>query len=152
LISNDPGDRPRDDRYHPPRLRPQGRIAGRAYSESEQYFPRPGWVEHDATEIWEVTRWVASEALGNAGIQGCDLAGIGITNQRETAYALEAAVFVTGAAVQWLRDGLGIIREAAETEGLAASLEGNDGVYFVPALTASVHPTGIRTRGARSSG
>jgi glycerol kinase len=50
-------------------------------------------------------------------------------------YALEGAIFVTGAAVQWLRDGLGIIKEAAETESLAASLGGNDGVYFVPALT-----------------
>jgi len=319
-----------------------GRIAGRAYSEFEQHFPRPGWVEHDAGEIWQVTRRVAAEALGNAGIQGRDLAGIGITNQRETVvawdpatgepvhralvwqdrrtaarcdelreagheplvrertglvidpyfsgtkiewllrnaegaegavfgtidswivfkltgrhvtdysnasrtmlfdirelrwdeelcgllgvdpgtlpepvpsakvygrtgefggdvpvagiagdqqaalfgqachhagtakntygtgsfvllntgtkvpapeagllttvawglgretdYALEAAVFVTGAAVQWLRDGLGVIREAAETEALAASLEANDGVYFVPALTGLGSP------------
>jgi glycerol kinase len=59
---------------------------------------------------------------------------------RETDYALEAAVFVTGAAVQWLRDGLGVIREAAETEALAASLEANDGVYFVPALTGLGSP------------
>jgi glycerol kinase len=57
-----------------------------------------------------------------------------------TEYALEAAVFVTGAAVQWLRDGLGIIDDAAETEGLAASLESNDGVYFVPALTGLGSP------------
>lgn len=49
-------------------------------------------------------------------------------------YALEGSIFVTGAAVQWLRDDLGIIREAAETEGLAASLDGNDDVWFVPAL------------------
>ena len=56
------------------------------------------------------------------------------------AYALEASIFVTGAAVQWLRDGLGIIDEAAETEALAASLEGNDGVYFVPALTGLGSP------------
>jgi glycerol kinase len=55
-------------------------------------------------------------------------------------YALEASVFVTGAAVQWLRDGLGIIREAAETEALAASLDSNDGVYFVPALTGLGSP------------
>jgi glycerol kinase len=55
--------------------------------------------------------------------------------ERETDYALEASVFVTGAAVQWLRDGLGIIATAEETEGLAASLDANDGVYFVPALT-----------------
>jgi glycerol kinase len=50
------------------------------------------------------------------------------------AYALEGAIFVAGAAVQWLRDGLGIIGEAAETEALAASLDSNEGVYFVPAL------------------
>ena len=55
-------------------------------------------------------------------------------------YALEAAIFVTGAAVQWLRDGLGIIAEAGETETLAGSLDGNDGVYFVPALTGLGSP------------
>jgi len=58
----------------------------------------------------------------------------------EISYALEAAVFVTGAAVQWLRDGLGIVAEAAQTEGLAASLESNDDVYFVPALTGLGSP------------
>jgi glycerol kinase len=57
-----------------------------------------------------------------------------------TTYALEAAIFVTGAAVQWLRDGLGIIEVAAETEALARSLDGNDGVYFVPALTGLGSP------------
>jgi glycerol kinase len=319
-----------------------GMVAGRAYSEFEQFFPRPGWVEHDANEIWEVTRRVGHEALAAAGIDGGELDAIGITNQRETvvgwdprsgepihralvwqdrrtaarcaelreqgheqkvrertgltidpyfsgtkiewllrnvegaeravfgtvdswllfkltgqhltdytnasrtmlfdirrlgwdqelcgllgidperlpeprpsacafgrtgefggevpiagvagdqqaalfgqaclrpgmakntygtgsfvllnsgpepppvpdgllatvawglgdevAYALEASIFVTGAAVQWLRDGLGIIAEAGETEGLAASLESNDGVYFVPALTGLGSP------------
>jgi len=320
----------------------EGRTAGRAYSEFDQHFPRPGWVEHDAGEIWTVTRSVAVEALADAGIDGSDLDGIGITNQRETVvawdresgepvhhalvwqdrrtsarcdelrdagheelvrertglvidpyfsgtkiewllrnveaareavfgtidswlvfkltghhatdytnasrtmlfdirelgwdeelcdllgvdpltlpeplpsahvygttgefggdvpvagiagdqqaalfgqactrpgmakntygtgsfallhtgaempepaegllttvaaslqdtpeYALEASVFVTGAAVQWLRDGLGIIDAAAETEALAGSLDGNDGVYFVPALTGLGSP------------
>jgi glycerol kinase len=320
----------------------EGRIAGHAYSEFQQHFPRPGWVEHDAGEIWDVTRSVAERALGDAEIGGAELDGIGITNQRETVvawdpetgepvhnalvwqdrrtaarcdelreagheelvrertglvidpyfsgtkiewllrnveaargavfgtidswltfkltgrhvtdytnasrtmlfdirelrwdqelcellgvdaktlpeplpsahvygttaelggevpvagiagdqqaalfgqactspglakntygtgsfvllnvgsevpepgegvlttvaaslgedatYALEAAVFVTGAAVQWLRDGLGIIESAAETEALAESLEGNDGVYFVPALTGLGSP------------
>ena len=50
-------------------------------------------------------------------------------------YALEGSVFVGGAAVQWLRDGLQIVKTSAETESLAASLSSNDGVYFVPALT-----------------
>ncbi|HSJ17350.1 MAG TPA: glycerol kinase GlpK [Solirubrobacterales bacterium] len=319
-----------------------GAVRGRGYSEFEQHFPRPGWVEHDAAEIWSVTRRVAVQALADAGITGGELAGIGITNQRETVvawdpgtgepvhralvwqdrrtaercdelraagheelvrertglvidpyfsgtkiewllrnaegiggavfgtidswltfkltgrhvtdysnasrtmlfdirrlrwdpdlcellgvdpatlpepvpsahtygtttefgdevpvagiagdqqaalfgqachhagqgkntygtgsfvllntgpdapdpgegllatvawglgdetdYALEASVFVTGAAVQWLRDGLGIIAAAAETEGLAESLDGNDGVYFVPALTGLGSP------------
>jgi glycerol kinase len=67
----------------------QGRPCGRAYSEFEQHFPRPGWVEHDAAEIWEVTRGVAAKALAEAGIDGADLAGIGITNQRETIVAWE---------------------------------------------------------------
>ncbi len=320
-----------------------GRERGRGYSEFKQHFPRPGWVEHDAAEIWDVTCEVAIAALADAGVQGSDLKGIGITNQRETVvawdpktgepvhnalvwqdrrtakrcdelresegvedlvrertglvidpyftgtkiewllqnvpeaegaafgtidswlvfkltgrhltdysnasrtllfdirklgwdpdlcellgvdpaslpepapssevygttsvfggevpvagiagdqqaalfgqacyspgeakntygtgsfvllnagteappaqegllttvawglgdetdYALEAAVFVTGAAVQWLRDGLGIISEAAESEALAASLESNDDVYFVPALTGLGSP------------
>jgi glycerol kinase len=51
------------------------------------------------------------------------------------AYALEASIFIAGAAVQWLRDGLGIIGRASETEAMARSLASNDGVYFVPALT-----------------
>jgi glycerol kinase len=65
----------------------EGRVAGRAYSEFEQHFPRPGWVEHDAGEIWDVTRRVAIGAIGDAGLQGADLDGIGITNQRETVLA-----------------------------------------------------------------
>lgn len=52
-----------------------------------------------------------------------------------TTYALEGAIFIAGAAVQWLRDKLGIIRHAAETEGLARSLDSNRGVYLVPAFT-----------------
>jgi glycerol kinase len=320
----------------------EGVVAGRAYSEFEQHFPRPGWVEHDAGEIWEVTRRVAAEAIAAAGIEGAELDAIGIANQRETvvawdpdsgeplhralvwqdrrtaarcdelrregretlvrdrtglvldpyfsgtkiewllgnaegveravfgtvdswllfkltgrhatdftnasrtmlfdirrlawdpelcemlgvdpgrlpeplpsahvygttsefggevpvagiagdqqaalfgqaclepgtakntygtgsfvllnagaaapepvegllttvacapgegaAYALEASIFITGAAVQWLRDGLGVIEEAGESEALAASLSGNDGVYFVPALTGLGSP------------
>jgi glycerol kinase len=59
-----------------------GRILGRAYSEFTQHFPRPGWVEHDAGEIWNVTRRVALEAL--EGAREADVRSLGITNQRET--------------------------------------------------------------------
>ena len=64
-----------------------GHITGRAYREFTQHFPRPGWVEHDAAEIWDVTRAVAGEALDSAGAKGSELRGIGITNQRETVVA-----------------------------------------------------------------
>src|SRR5439155_11527306 len=56
------------------------------------------------------------------------------------AYALEGAIFVTGAAVQWLRDGLGVIADAAEVEALAASVPDSEGVYVVPAFTGLGSP------------
>jgi glycerol kinase len=59
-------------------------LVGRAYREFEQHFPRPGWVEHDAAEIWDVSLAVAGEALDDAGVRPGDLAAVGITNQRET--------------------------------------------------------------------
>jgi glycerol kinase len=58
----------------------------------------------------------------------------------DVAYAMEGAVFVTGAAIQWLRDGLGIIGDAAETGPLAESVEDTGGVYFVPAFTGLGSP------------
>src|SRR5436309_8939346 len=61
-----------------------GELAGRAYREFTQYFPQPGWVEHDAAEIWDVSHAVAGEALQDAGLQPGELDAIGITNQRET--------------------------------------------------------------------
>jgi glycerol kinase len=57
---------------------------GRAYREFVQHFPRPGWVEHDAAEIWEATHTVAGEALRDAGVRVGELEAVGITNQRET--------------------------------------------------------------------
>jgi glycerol kinase len=62
----------------------EAELIGRAYRELEQHFPRPGWVEHDATEIWEVTQATAGAALADAGIQPGELDAVGITNQRET--------------------------------------------------------------------
>jgi glycerol kinase len=63
------------------------------------------------------------------------LATIAFTTATQRAYALEGSIFVTGAAVQWLRDGLGIIKDSQAIEPLAASVPDNGGVYFVPALT-----------------
>ena len=58
----------------------------------------------------------------------------------EPSYALEGSIFVAGAAVQWLRDGLGLLDDASESEALACSVDSTDGVYFVPALTGLGSP------------
>ncbi len=61
-----------------------GRVRSRAYSEFRQHYPKPAWVEHDAEEIWKVTYGLIAKALASAKVKPASLAGIGITNQRET--------------------------------------------------------------------
>jgi glycerol kinase len=61
-----------------------GRVVSVAQKEHEQIYPKPGWVEHNAEEIWQRTREVMAEAMSNGKLQPQDLAAIGITNQRET--------------------------------------------------------------------
>ena len=70
---------------------------------------------------------VPSPSAGLLATAACDSAG-------QPAYAVEGSVFVAGAAVQWLRDGLGLIANAGESESLARSISDNGGVYFVPAF------------------
>src|SRR5262245_40214637 len=62
----------------------RGRVVSRAYSEFRQYYPKPGWVEHDADEIWRVTLGGLRQAGRRAKLKAKDVAAIGITNQRET--------------------------------------------------------------------
>ena len=62
----------------------QGAIVSTAQKEFRQIYPKPGWVEHDAQEIWSSQAGTAAEAVASAGINGKALSGIGITNQRET--------------------------------------------------------------------
>src|SRR5438477_532755 len=61
-----------------------GNVVSSAQREFRQIFPKPGWVEHDATEIWATQLHTASEAIGKARLTASDIAAIGITNQRET--------------------------------------------------------------------
>ncbi|HUL15870.1 MAG TPA: glycerol kinase GlpK [Terriglobales bacterium] len=67
----------------------KGRIVSAAQKEHRQIFPQPGWVEHDPVEILQRTREVMAEAIENKGLKASDLAGIGITNQRETTIVWE---------------------------------------------------------------
>lgn len=63
----------------------EGKICSVAQKEFTQYFPQPGWVEHDADEIWSTQLGVAVEAMSKIGAAAADIAALGITNQRETA-------------------------------------------------------------------
>ena len=63
----------------------KGEMCSVAQREFHQYFPKPGWVEHDADEIWASMLGVAVEAMNMIGAEASDIAAIGITNQRETA-------------------------------------------------------------------
>jgi glycerol kinase len=62
-----------------------GKVVACAQNEHKQIYPQPGWVEHDAEEIWARTQEVIAEAMGEARLKSGDLAAVGITNQRETA-------------------------------------------------------------------
>src|SRR6185295_17565511 len=68
-----------------------GRILGVSQQEFRQIYPQPGWVEHDALEIWRSQRDVAARALAAAGLGAGDVGAIGITNQRETTVLWERA-------------------------------------------------------------
>ncbi|HEY4910188.1 MAG TPA: glycerol kinase GlpK [Methylomirabilota bacterium] len=70
---------------------PDGAVRGSGYVELTQHYPKPGWVEHDAEEIWQTTVRAISQALGAARITAAEVAAIGITNQRETAVLWERA-------------------------------------------------------------
>jgi len=69
----------------------RGRVVSSYQEEHRQIFPRPGWVEHDADEIWQRSQLVIDESLERGGLRASDLAAVGITNQRETVVVWEAA-------------------------------------------------------------
>ena len=61
-----------------------GNICSSVQKEFRQIYPQPGWVEHDANEIWDTTLEVSRAAMAKLGVEAADIAAIGITNQRET--------------------------------------------------------------------
>ncbi|GAD52556.1 glycerol kinase [Halarchaeum acidiphilum MH1-52-1] len=67
-----------------------GEVVGNAYEKHEQIYPEPGWVEHNPVEIWENTKAVVTAGLADADLDASQLAGIGITNQRETTIVWDA--------------------------------------------------------------
>lgn len=69
----------------------QGRMVSIAQREHHQYFPHPGWVEHDPMEIWSIVKRIVPQALADAGADAGDVIALGITNQRETTVVWDRA-------------------------------------------------------------
>ncbi len=97
----------------------KGAIVAMAQKEHRQIFPRPGWVEHDALEIWANVNGVVAAAMARMGIGPADLAAVGITNQRETTLIWNKA---TGAPI-----ANAIVWQDTRTDRLVAELGGSEG-------------------------
>ena len=96
-----------------------GAVAARAQVEHRQHYPRPGWVEHDALEIWSNVSGVVSAAMAKLDIGPADLAAVGVTNQRETTLVWEKA---TGRPI-----ANAIVWQDTRTAALAEELGREDG-------------------------
>ncbi len=111
-------------------------IAGVAGDQQSALFGQGGWDAGGGKNTYGTGAFLLLNTGARRPASGHGLlTTIACDERGAPVYALEASIFIAGAAVQWLRDGLQIIASAAETEALARSLSSNDGVYFVPALT-----------------
>jgi glycerol kinase len=110
-----------------------GRVRGRAYSEFRQFYPKPGWVEHDPEEIWRVTQRVIRSGLRSARLKPKDLAAIGITNQRETTVLWDR---ITGKpvhrAIVWQDRRTAPICDALKAQGAGATIHAKTGLVIDP--------------------
>jgi glycerol kinase len=103
------------------------RIVASAQREHRQIYPRPGWVEHDAMEIWQTTEAVIASALQQAGLSARELAAIGITNQRETIVVWDK---VTGLPIH-----PAIVWQDTRTDELCRTLAADGGQNRLRAIT-----------------
>ncbi len=108
-----------------------GSIAGIAQKEFRQHYPKPGWVEHDANEIWATQSGVATEVLAKANLTAADIAAIGITNQRETTVVWDRG---TGQpicpAIVWQDRRTAAICDRLKARGLAAQIRRKTGLVI----------------------
>ena len=112
---------------------PDTQVRGRGYSEFTQHFPKPGWVEHDATEIWDVTKYVMARALQDADCTAADVRAIGITNQRETTVLWERNTGKPVApAIVWQDRRTSAICEQLKRDGLEDELRNRTGLVCDP--------------------
>jgi glycerol kinase len=104
-----------------------GRMVSIAQREHHQYFPRPGWVEHDAAEIWSIVKKVVPQALRDAGVQPAQVAALGVTNQRETTVVWDRR---TGSPV-----GHAIVWQDTRTSSMLARISAETGSAGILAKT-----------------
>lgn len=116
----------------------KGKICSVAQKEFTQYFPRPGWVEHDAMEIWLTQYSVASEAMNKLGVGAEEIAAIGITNQRETTVVWDK---VTGEpvfhAIVWQDRRTADYCDTLVRKGLTESFRQKTGLVIDPYFSAT---------------
>jgi len=116
----------------------QGAIRGRAYAAHTQYYPRPGWVEHDPDEIMRAVETTAAGAMQSAGINPNDLIGVGIANQRETVALWDAR---TGApvdrAIVWQCRRTTEVVSRMRDEGLEPQIRAKTGLLLDPYFSAA---------------
>ena len=109
----------------------EGNICSVAQQEFTQYFPRPGWVEHNPMEIWSSEAAVIAEAITRLGVNGKDLAAIGITNQRETTIVWDAE---TGApvynAIVWQDRRTSALCDELKEKGLVETIREKTGLII----------------------
>ena len=107
------------------------KVIGVSQKEFTQHFPEPGWVEHDAEEIWSTMVTVMKEALEQSGLVASDIAGIGITNQRETAVIWDKK---TGRpiynAIVWQSRQTASIAEDLKAKGLVDEVKDKTGLLI----------------------
>src|SRR5579864_7452080 len=133
-----------------------GGVRGEAQRELAQHYPRPGWVEHEAEEIWRASLETAREALAQAKLAARDIAGIGIANQRETTVVWERATGKPIArAIVWQDRRTAERCAALRAEGHAGAVQAKTGLVLDPYFSATKiewlldHVAGARTRAER---
>jgi glycerol kinase len=129
-----------------------GRVVARAQTEHAQMMPQPGWVEHDALEIWRNVQAVAAQALAAGGLTAQDLAAVGVTNQRETTLVWDRAGQPVHNAIVWQDTRTAPLCAALAAEGGQDRFRGRTGLplatYFSgPKLRWLLeHVPGLRAR------
>jgi glycerol kinase len=131
----------------------EGHVRSRAYSEFTQYYPKPGWVEHDADEIWTVSIGLVAEALSKAGVEPSEIRAIGITNQRETSLMWDrVSAKPVGKAIVWQDRRTAAICDELKARGLEDTFRRKTGLvvdaYFSGTKVKWLldNTTGLRAR------